>query len=393
MVTLLLALRNTLNAGLRTWLNVAVLSFAFVLIVFLQGIYQGMMEQVQDGMIDAELGGGQWWQEKYDPYDPFSIEESHASLPPQLSEYVAKSLATPILITQAAVFPGGKVHSALLKGIDPSQRILTIPSNRLTDRSDSAVIPALIGSQMAKSTGLQKGDYVTVRWKNIHGTFDAADIRIVYVMHTAVQTIDKGQIWISLEHLRKMIGTPGEASIVVAAKGFSLNPEAGDNWVFRNHAYLLRDLHSIAAMKQQNSYVLLGILLGMGLLAIFNTQVLSIFRRRKEIGTLMALGMTRLHVITLITLEGSFAGALALVAGALYGIPLITYFAAAGFAMPEAAQSTGFSIGSVLYPKYSLWLYAVTSVILFLSVTVTSFLPTKQIARMKPTDALKGKGV
>jgi len=41
MVSLKLALRNLLGAGLRTWLNVAVLSFAFVVIVFYNGMLDG----------------------------------------------------------------------------------------------------------------------------------------------------------------------------------------------------------------------------------------------------------------------------------------------------------------------------------------------------------------
>jgi len=49
----------------------------------------------------------------------------------------------------------------------------------------------------------------------------------------------------------------------------------------------------------------------MALLAVFDTQVLAIFRRRKEMGTLMALGMTRWDIISLFTLEGSLLGILA----------------------------------------------------------------------------------
>ena len=45
MLILQLALRNLLGAGLRTWLNVVALSFSFVVIVFLQGMYDGMNRQ------------------------------------------------------------------------------------------------------------------------------------------------------------------------------------------------------------------------------------------------------------------------------------------------------------------------------------------------------------
>jgi ABC-type lipoprotein release transport system permease subunit len=40
------------------------------------------------------------------------------------------------------------------------------------------------------------------------------------------------------------------------------------------------------------------------MIAIFDTQVLSLFKRRKEIGTLSALGMTQQQIIGLFTVEG-----------------------------------------------------------------------------------------
>ena len=65
-----LAIRNILGAGLRTWLNVIVLSFTYVAIIFNQGFYYGLSNQVGHAKMEAELGGGQFWHHKYDPYDP-----------------------------------------------------------------------------------------------------------------------------------------------------------------------------------------------------------------------------------------------------------------------------------------------------------------------------------
>ena len=45
MMIVRLAFRNILGAGMRTWLNVLALSFAFVTIIFLQGLYDGMNDQ------------------------------------------------------------------------------------------------------------------------------------------------------------------------------------------------------------------------------------------------------------------------------------------------------------------------------------------------------------
>jgi len=118
--------------------------------VFTEGLYDGMAQQVKDEMIDSEIGGGQFWQKNYDPYDPFSIENSHSPLSKDLSDEVKNGNATPVLIVTAAIFPKGHIQSALLKGIDPGQRIVNIPSYVLKNNQDTNSIPGLIGSRMAK---------------------------------------------------------------------------------------------------------------------------------------------------------------------------------------------------------------------------------------------------
>lgn len=391
MLLLKLAFRNITHAGLRSWLNVFVLSFAFVMIVMTEGLYDGMLQQVKDAIIDSEIGGGQFWQKDYDPFDPFSIENSHSKIPENLLLEIKKGNASAVLIVTAAIFPRGHVQSAVLKGIDPSQKIVKMPTYLLNDGSDTASIPGIIGSRMAKSTGLHSGDYLSARFKNINGTFDAVDIRIVEVMNTDVQSIDRDQIWIPLKSLQKIYRAPGEATVITLKKDVRYYPSGEPGWTFKNHDYLLKDLNDTVRQKKVTASFMFILLLGMALLAVFDTQVLAIFRRRKEMGTLMALGMTRKKVVLLFTFEGCLLGILALIAGAIYGIPLLAYFAGTGLNVPQVATQAGISIGAVLYPKYSIQLYIITSLILFISVVVVSFLPARRITRLKPTDALRGK--
>jgi ABC-type lipoprotein release transport system permease subunit len=390
-----LALRNILGAGLRTWLNVIALSFSFVAIIFLQGIYTGMNDQVERATIDALYGGGQFWQRSYDPYDPLTLADAHAAIPAELEALAKNDQATPILIRQATIYPQGRFRTILLKGIDPGQKVLSVPSSLL--KSDQGpkdpfggIIPALIGSRMAKSIGLHKGDEVTVQWRDAHGTFDARDVRIVEVMKTSVQEIDNGQIWVPLDQLQALTAMPGQVTMVVL-KGNIQPPQVIPGWEFRSLDYLLQDIHAIVRSKRIGGSVLYVVLLFLALLAIFDTQVLSIFRRRKEMGTLMALGMTRTKIIELFTLEGAFHGVLAAIVAALYGIPLLGYVARTGWELPGAADTIGFAIGEKLFPTYSAALIAGTTILVLLVTTIVSFLPTRKIAELKPTDALRGK--
>ncbi|MBC7187560.1 MAG: ABC transporter permease [Calditrichaeota bacterium] len=389
MIALKLALRNLLGAGLRTWLNVFVLSLSFVVIIWFQGILEGWNRQARRDTIAWEIGGGQFWHPAYDPYDPFTLDQAHGVLPPPLREGVARGELTPILVAQASIYPAGRMQSALLKGIDPQQRILKIPSALL--QNEGPEIPAIIGRRMATSCRLAVGDVFTVRWRDRNGTFDAQEAKIVHIMKTDVASIDNGQLWVPLERLREMLGMPEEATLVVLDP--TAPPPAGAlGWEFKNQDFLLQDVEAIIRTKSAGSSVLYLVLLALALLAIFDTQVLSIFRRRKEIGTLMALGMTRKQVVGLFTVEGAMHGVLAAVVGAIYGIPLLLYFASRGLGMPkQVADSMGMAIADRIYPAYSAVLVVGTTLLVLFAVTVVSFLPTRQIAKMRPTEALRGR--
>ena len=386
-----LAFRNIMGAGLRTWLNVIVLSIAFVMVIWSQGLIDGMSNQMMTAMIDTEYGGGQFWHQAYDPYDPFTLEDAHAPLSPELEQAVSQGQATPILITSGAIYPEGRIQSAQLRGIDPEQQIINIPAEFLKTAPPD-VIPALIGDRMAKQTHLKVGDFVTARWRDVYGTFDAAEVRIVQTMSTSVASVDNGVIWLPLEKLREMLQAPDEATLVVMAKDIQAVPPGNATWILRDLDFLLSDIKQLITQKSVGSSIMYLLLLGMGLLAIFDTQVLAIFRRRKEMGTLMALGVPRGQVIGLFTLEGAFHAVLALLIGSVWGIPVLAWSAATGLGLPkEVMDSTGFAISDRLYPVYGIQLVIGTILLVLITVTVVSFLPTRRISKLKPTDALRGK--
>jgi ABC-type lipoprotein release transport system permease subunit len=244
---------------------------------------------------------------------------------------------------------------------------------------------------MARNTGLEIGDTVTVRWRDSQGTFDARDAKIVQIMKTSVPTVDQGQIWVPLDKMQSLVRMEKEASLVILDQGTEEFPPA-PGWVHKDMDFLLRDIEMVVQSKQIGGSIIYVILLSLAMLAIFNTQVLSIFRRKKEMGTLMSMGMTRGKIIQLFTLEGAMHSFLAVVVAAVYGIPLLLWSAKKGWAMPEAVDEFGMAgLGEALFPVYGTGLIIGTTILILLVTTIVSFMPTRKIAKLKPTDALRGK--
>lgn len=392
-VLLKLAFRNLISAGLRTWLNVLVLSVAFVVIIWTQGIYKGMGDQASRSLMDLEYGGGQYWHEAYDPFNPLTIEDSHAKIPYVIKNLISKGKATCILIVQGTIYPQGRFIPVLIKGIEPQQKVLNLPSNFLyNDKfSSSEEIPAFIGVRMAETARLRPGDTVILRWRDSRGVFDARIIRIVQVFSSIAPSIDVGQIWVPLETLQSLAKMEEEATIITLAK--ETVPPSLDipSWRFKDLNFLLKEVNELVLSKTLGASIIYVVLLFMAMLAIFNAQVLSIFRRVREIGTIIALGFTRSQVVFLFVIEGVMNAVLAGILALIYGYPLLSSFARSGWAMPKIVDSYGFALGERLMPIFSGGIIVGTVLLIMLLTTIVSFLPARRLSRLKPTDALRGK--
>ena len=381
-IALKLAFKNLMGAGLRTWLNVSVLSFCFIVIVFYNGFINGWQKQGRKDAIDWEYGYGQLYHANYDPYDVFTLHNAHGTLPKTQSENL-----TPILIQQATVYPNGRMNPTLIKGIPVNQNIINLPIGLLAN--SDAKIPVLIGKRMAAASNLSNGDNALLRWRDKAGTYDAANITVTGIFDSDAATIDNGQIWMTLDKLREITGLTNEVTLFIANKQYQPTENAG--WEFQPLHRLLKDFDSAVQAERIGSIVIYSVLLAIGLLAIFDTQVLSIFRRQKEIGTYIALGMTKYQVLKIFTVEGGMYSIFAGIVGLIIGAPLFFYTSNQGINLGNLADGMGVRMANIIHPTFSIALIFGTLVLLVFSATLVSFIPARKISKMNVVNALKGK--
>ncbi len=386
-----LAIKNLIGAGMRTWLNVFVTAVSFFMIIFISGMYDGMRSHAKQVTIDTEVAGGAYWHPQYDPLDPFSYEDSHGIPPEEIRDLIKNEKAFSILVSQASIYPSGRMMPVTMKGIEPEQSIINLPTRSLLKETDG-LIPVLMGNSMANYTKLKVGDSFAIRWLDANRTYDADEGLIVYIMETENFKVDMGTIWIPLERAQTMLDMKNEATYITFAKNISTVQEKG-NWIYRDVDYLMRDMEAMIAADEPNARIMYAILLALAGMGIFNSQILSIFRRRKEIGTLMAIGMTRSRVVGLFTLEGGMNAFFALIMTLVLGGPVFIYFSMYGIPLPIDYTEMGLIMAKRLIPVYTLGLFVSTTLFISFVVLVLSYLPSRRIAKMKPTDALRGKVV
>ena len=384
-----IALKNLLGARLRTFLNVLVTAFSFYLILFTSAMYDGMLQHAKQVTMDTEIAGGAYWHPEYDPLDPMTFEEAHSVPPSAIQALIDENKAFPVLVSQASIYPGGRIMPTIMKGIPPAQRIVNMPTDALLGHEDIA-IPVLIGKGMASESKLEVGDAFTIRWLDTDLTYDADEGTVVHIMDTENFKLDMGHIWIPLNKVQSMLAMEGEATYVTYGKGVQPVQDKGD-WIPRDINYLVQDMEAIIEADKPGAQILYLILLAMAAMGIFNAQVLSIFRRGREIGTLMAIGMTRPRVVGLFTLEGGLNAVLSAAVTLIVFGPVLWYFGAYGIPLPIDYSEMGLIIAKRLIPVYTIGLVVSTTILVSIIVLIVSYIPSRRIAKMKPTDALRGK--
>ncbi|MCK9310378.1 MAG: FtsX-like permease family protein [Candidatus Cloacimonetes bacterium] len=387
-----LAFKSIFGNGWRSLINIIILSIVLTGMVWMQGLLDGWGRTARRQMQDWEFGAGHFEHSGYDKYDSFTLDSSYAPVPADIQSMVAENKAVPILISNGVIYPQGRLTPITIKGIPASQTLLKIPTEFLKDKADSSgETPAIIGKAMAKSIGIMEGETITMRWKDVHGVYNATDLIITHIMDTPVPSIDISQVWIDYDKLNAMKALSNNATMLIL-KDKMTNTSIGNTWKYVSIDNSMEGTDALINAKRAGGYVMFVLLLFLAMVAIFDTQILSIFKRRKEIGTLIALGLTKGQIVRLFTLEGSMYMLLAVVFTGIFGMPLFLYFGLSGYKIPPSM--TDLNIAGTMEPimcYYSPSMLLSTFIIVLCVTAFASWLPASKIARMRATDALLGK--
>jgi len=165
-----------------------------------------------------------------------------------------------------------------------------------------------------------------------------------------------------------------------------LEQDLGGDVSIRRPQQRNRHVEKMLFSFQMNLTALSAISLFVGLFLIYNTLLVSVVHRRKEIGMLRALGVDRAQIFRLFTMEGIVIGATGGIAGVFMGALLARWVVRAlsltvsalyvsipssPFSLPLSQFVEGLAIGVVV-------------------ATFSSLYPAWQAARFKPREAMEG---
>ena len=283
----------------------------------------------------------------------------------------------------------------------------------------------LLGRDLMATLGVEVGDRVNALFSTSFGSLRIATFRVSGKIESGLRMLDESTAYIPLDVAMGLLDMEGSVTEVVvfgrsaelASKlqaqisaalanmaGASAGPagtpaghgiSAGAGASLRELAIVPWNEHNelIGFVSQAKAiytviYIFLVILASF---VVFNTQLMVVSERTREIGMLSALGLAPESIRRLFTIEGAILAAAGSAGGALLGALFNLWFGRVGIDLTGITQamSSEILITPRLYPTTDLRVL-VYSFVLGIAVTMAAvYIPARAAGALKPTEALR----
>lgn len=257
--------------------------------------------------------------------------------------------------------------------------------------------PIVIGDKLAKKLKVKVRSKVVLTFNDRNGDITSGAFRIVGIVKSSSLNINERYAFVRKSDLNKLLGigdsvheialllTPHfDESLVVAKYKQTYSDDLIETW-----KEIAPELSFMQEMYGQMLYILMGIILTALIFGIVNTMLMAVLERIKELGMLMAVGMNKIRVFSMILIETLYLGIVASPVGLLLGWLTISYYTKVGVDLTnysEGLESFGYS--SILYP----YIDSASYITITIGVVITAFLaalyPAWKAVKLKPVEAL-----
>ncbi len=151
------------------------------------------------------------------------------------------------------------------------------------------------------------------------------------------------------------------------------------------------DINTIISVMSSASLVVIVIILMALSFGIINIMLMAVLERTRELGMMIALGMTRLRVFIMVVTETFFLVMLGCPVGLLVGFLTIHYLYVHGLDLSKFAGQSMSNLGfkSLLHPNLPFSQYEQIIVLVIITALLSAILPAVKAVRLNPAQTIK----
>jgi putative ABC transport system permease protein len=402
-----LALRNIFRNRRRSLLAVLSVLLALFLMAFMEGFLNGILGSFTTNATKSDSGHVQIVTREFKDRLRFMPVDANIMDPEAVIETLK---ADPVIgpridLTALRLKFGtlleynGRNKTALGIGGDPEteKKLLMLDRAIIRGRYISGAREVVIGVNLAEDLGIEVGAVLKIVSTTAEGSTNMRKLTVVGIFRSGLDSLDSGVFQMPLEDAQALLKTGGAQQILVMLKDYKLSEQTALDipkilgnpdliaipWIASNDLY---GFLSMADAMFASIYFFIAVL---GTVIIVNIMMMVVLERRREIGIMKALGVSRTEILGIFTAEGLILGIFGSTAGTLLGLAVTAVMGKIGIDLGESLKGMNFPMTNIIYPVVSAAGLLKDFIIGVLTAGVVSILPARRAAGMNAVAAIK----
>lgn len=274
--------------------------------------------------------------------------------------------------------------------------------------SRSSVREIILGSKLAQEMGVGIGEYITLYALTRYDSRNADDFKIVGLLNTTDPAINSSAVMMTYEAADDFLDLEGLATEMNVAIHQRVNledliedaedvesvlSESMDNLHVETFTTMGAAFFEVTKQKKAYSYVFLGVILIIAAVGIFNSVLMSVYERIREIGVLRAHGMRPNEIVTMFVFEGFLTGLAGSALGLILGAAANLQLTLKGIPLDKMAGSMGDASGmpfwGTIYGQWNVETFILAFIFGTVVATVAGIIPARKGGSISVTSALR----
>ncbi len=399
-----LAWRNVLRNKRRTVLSGFAVGIGLASLMFVDGLYIGMLESMIRTATDTFMGQGQIHSEGF--RDTLEVEKyinGPEAIMKSLNSEDLLSDFSPRTVSFGMLSSAASLTSVMLYGIEPEmEKRLSMIDEAIRDGDyleSEGSGQILIGSKVAETLEVGIDDRLVLTMAEA-GTGELSQdmFRVKGIFHMGIREYDSGMAFININRSRELLAL-GNGIHEIALKFHDINNAGDRSLVFwdkyskeGNEALgwvdLLSQLDSIIKMTDISTLIITTLVFAIVAVIIMNALFMSLYERMFEFGVLRAVGTRPVNMALIILLEAASLSLISILIGLGIGVLAIQIFSVYGINY-KGIEFAGVTITEYTYPVMRLRQLTVFPVLIFIFSIIAAIYPAVFAARLLPAKAMQ----
>jgi ABC-type lipoprotein release transport system permease subunit len=402
---LILAWRNIWRNKRRSFIIISAISVGILCGLFASAIMFGMGDSLVNSTIDRDLGHIQIHSEK------FEDEKLLTDTIPDIESVVRNITQQNNIIgyTSRIVIEGmgssaSTSNGLRIVGINPREEksVTSIHKQLITGNyftgENTRGNQIVIGEKLAENFGIKEKSKIVLSFQGFDGSIIYGAFRVIGIFRTESTLFDKTNVFIKKDDLYSLLGSRSFAheisirlSSVQAVDSIYANlTKTLEDVSVKNWKDLAPDLKLMDELIGVQLNIFLGIILFALLFGITNTMLMSVLERVREFGVLMAIGMKRRRVFSMIIIETISLSLVGGIIGIICSSILIAYFGSVGINLSGFAKGfTAWNLSPVLQPELPVYFYFSITIMIVVTAILSAVYPAIKAIKLNPANAIR----